>query len=308
MPLDTLKNCGFPFFPYDNITFISEIGRGANGIVYKVKYNNELYAIKEYNSYDWNEIEDFFKVIIYELNIAQRIKSLNHSVNTYGYSYKILNDNIQIFIIMELVVSVGDLFDYSQKSIFWKIYNNEKGYNYITPYVDNNKKRWIYIMDILQKKEVTILLIKSLIELHLKNIIHADIKSDNIIYTLKKNIKIVDFGASYISNKELIDIECKCGTDGYTAPEQYSNKLSKKSDVYSIVITIIEFWNGEIWGDGNSYHSCRKEVLNALNIITKNHPNFANVLKQGIHHDYKKRPSSIKLLHNVKKAFMNDRI
>ena len=150
MPLDTLKNCGFPFFPYDNITFISEIGRGANGIVYKVKYNNELYAIKEYNSYDWNEIEDFFKVIIYELNIAQRIKSLNHSVNTYGYSYKILNDNIQIFIIMELVVSVGDLFDYSQKSIFWKIYNNEKGYNYITPYVDNNKKRWIYIMDILQ--------------------------------------------------------------------------------------------------------------------------------------------------------------
>ena len=77
-----------------------------------------------------------------------------------------------------------------------------------------------------------------IIELHLKNVIHADIKSANIVYSQsgnKKVVKFIDFGASYFSKKIPIQIESRCGTVGYTALEQYTHKLHKKSDVYSLV-------------------------------------------------------------------------
>ena len=256
---DLLQGSPFPLFNFEEIKYISELGSGANGVVYKANIKDKDYAVKEYNLNGWNDEEEFYNSILYELKVLKKINTLKYSVNTYGISYKEYRDNVQILIIMELLVSVGDLFDYTQKDQFWKVFNNENGKDFVTFYPDQNNQRYIYTMNNTIKKNVTIMLLESLIELHLQNIIHADIKSANIIYSLtnrKKIIKLVDFGASYFS-KKIIDINCKAGTVGYMAPEQYEYKLNKKSDVYSLTATIIEFWNGELWGDGNNYKDCR---------------------------------------------------
>ena len=53
------------------------------------------------------------------------------------------------------------------------------------------------------KKKITLMLLEGLIELHLKNVIHADIKSANIVYSqsYSYDVKFIDFGASYFSRK-----------------------------------------------------------------------------------------------------------
>ena len=308
---DLLQDCPFPLFKFEDIVYISELGSGANGVVYKGTINNTNYAVKEYNLHDWNDETKFFNSILYELKVLKKIDKLKYAVNTYGLSYKVYDDNVQILIIMELLVSVGDLFDYTQKDHFWKLFNNEKNEKFVTFYPDEHNQRFIYIMNNSLKKTVTIMLIEALVELHLQNIIHADIKSANIIYSLtngKKIIKLVDFGASYFSSKETIDIDCRSGTVGYTAPEQYRNKLNKKSDVYSLTVTIIEFWNGEIWGDGKNYEDCRNELQRGLRVIQNIYPNLGNVLSSGINELSVKRPTALKFLHNVKKAFKHDHI
>ena len=70
--------------------------------------------------------------------------------------------------------------------------------------------------------------VKALVSLHQVNIIHADLKTNNVIlhYMDKKQIiKLIDFGMSYFSETDdLIDIEYKCGTMGYRAPEQEEYK------------------------------------------------------------------------------------
>ena len=40
-------------------------------------------------------------------------------------------------------------------------------------------------------------------EIHKLNVIHCDLKHDNILLALNKNIKIIDFGISINDNKKL---------------------------------------------------------------------------------------------------------
>ena len=88
----------------------------------------------------------------------------------------------------------------------------------------------------------------------------------------------------------------------------FRHKLNKKSDVYSLTATIIEFWNGEIWGNGNNYEDCRNELRRGLRVIQNIYPNFGNVLSSGINELSIKRPTALKFLHHVKKAFKHDHI
>jgi serine/threonine protein kinase len=306
-----LKDSPFPLFKFEDIEYISELGRGANGVVYKACIDEVNYAVKEYNLYGWNDEIEFYNSVIYELNVLEKVKGLKHTVNTYGISYKEYNGNVQILVIMELLVSVGDLFDYTQKDHFWKLFNNEKGQDFVSYYPDENNNRFIYKMNNYIKKSITIMMLEALIELHLKNVIHADIKSANIIYSQengKKVIKFVDFGASYFAKKGTITIDCRAGTVGYTAPEQYRKRLNKKSDVYSITATIIEFWNGEIWGDGETYEDCKGELTRGLQTIQNLYPSFGKTLLSGIDECSSKRPTALRLLHQVKNDFKDDHI
>lgn len=306
-----LESCPFPSYRFEEIEFVSEIGSGANGVVYKCLIRDQYYAVKEYNLCDWEDEEEFYEALDYELKVLRRVSGLKYTVDTYGISHKNYKNNTQILIIMELIVSIGDLFDFTQKEHFWKFCEDDLEEGYVTFYPDENDQHFIYTMNKSMKKKITLMLLEGLIELHLKNVIHADIKSANIVYSQsgnKKIVKFIDFGASYFSKKNPIQIESRCGTVGYTALEQYTHKLHKKSDVYSLVVTIIELWNGEIWGEGDNYKDCREELLEALKRIKKFHHSFGAVLETGLSEDLSSRPNALKLFHDVKKAFKHDHI
>ena len=123
----------------------------------------------------------------------------------------------------------------------------------------------------------------------------------------KQIIKLIDFGMSYFSETDdMIDIEYKCGTMGYRAPEQEEYKMNYQSDVYSLAVTVIEMWNGEIWIDGESFKECRKEVLSGLRKIEKYHTELGNLLRKCLNLDPKKRPILQKVLDSLEKIIRSD--
>jgi serine/threonine protein kinase len=57
-------------------------------------------------------------------------------------------------------------------------------------------------------------------EIHLHNVIHRDVKPENVMIDNSGHIKLIDFGFSKILEaKKSFKTYTICGTTGYTAPE-----------------------------------------------------------------------------------------
>ncbi|CAD8103498.1 unnamed protein product [Paramecium primaurelia] len=100
------------------------------------------------------------------------------------------------------------------------------------------------LLQLLQQKSIQIdvprlmlNLLSGLKHLHDLEIVHRDIKLQNILFKDSKNmdtLKIADFGFSCIKS-QISFINPRCGTPGYTAPEVFSQscKYNEKVDIYS---------------------------------------------------------------------------
>ena len=55
--------------------------------------------------------------------------------------------------------------------------------------------------------------------LHANNIVHRDLKSDNLLMDHKNNVKIADFGVARTEAKNPNDMTCETGTVRWMAPE-----------------------------------------------------------------------------------------
>jgi len=68
------------------------------------------------------------------------------------------------------------------------------------------------------------------------NIVHADIKLENIIINNKNEIKLIDFGLSRIIEKgSILQLKTHIGTVGYVSPEvMVDNYITSKTDVWSV--------------------------------------------------------------------------
>jgi serine/threonine protein kinase len=76
--------------------------------------------------------------------------------------------------------------------------------------------------------------------IHSRQVIHRDIKPDNIILMSNGQLVIVDFGAAkYATQTALAVTGTRIGTAGYTAPEQANGKPIHASDIYSLGVTCL---------------------------------------------------------------------
>ncbi len=76
--------------------------------------------------------------------------------------------------------------------------------------------------------------------IHSRQVIHRDIKPDNIILMSNGQLVIVDFGAAkYATQTALAVTVTRIGTAGYTAPEQANGKPIHASDIYSLGVTCL---------------------------------------------------------------------
>ena len=68
-----------------------------------------------------------------------------------------------------------------------------------------------------------------LAHIHSRNILHRDIKLDNILLDADGGVKICDFGVSKIIDKAVV-IYDQCGTPAYIAPEIISDVVRERHD------------------------------------------------------------------------------
>ena len=87
---------------------------------------------------------------------------------------------------------------------------------------------------------------------HAKNIIHRDIKPQNIIISTDGKVKVTDFGIARAVSEHTIHSDVM-GSVHYASPEQARNGyVSNRSDIYSLGIVMYEMVTGRVPYDGDS--------------------------------------------------------
>ena len=117
----------------------------------------------------------------------------------------------------------------------------------LTKLIESKKIDLKLFLQIAEKVSETLGLI------HKNNVIHLDIKPDNILINTKQDIvKITDFGISSIlthANEELYNPEVIEGTLPYISPEQtgrMNRTVDYRTDMYSLGITFYEMLTGSV--------------------------------------------------------------
>ena len=93
---------------------------------------------------------------------------------------------------------------------------------------------------------------QALSEAHRHDIIHRDIKPQNIMVLRNGNVKVMDFGIARAKNSHLTTDNSVLGTAHYVSPEQTQGKeLGPTTDIYSLGIVMYEAVTGKVPFEGD---------------------------------------------------------
>eukprot|EP00835_Amoeboradix_gromovi_P002485 NODE_142_length_17801_cov_0.377020.p3 type:complete len:839 gc:universal NODE_142_length_17801_cov_0.377020:7567-10083(+) len=222
-----------------------ECGSGSFGTVYKTKWKGVQVAVKKLNDIEYSDPNmskltstalKNNKVVLSEIKAYQKLQNCPYIVRFYG------------------ITSIN------------------KCLSLVTEYINNNSlSHWLYedadkALTPAIKAGITFGIAQGLLFLHERNLVHNDIKSNNIMLDIFWTPKLIDFGMAKVSSassmSSTVGESRPIGTPAWKALELWvSNpKILKKfpysSDVYSYSIVL-----GEIYTQMLPWLGCDKEGI-----------------------------------------------
>lgn len=199
---------------------IDKVGSGGMADVYNAKDTrlNRNVAIKVLKQEYSNDAKFVSKFRVE----AQSVAGLSHPniVNVYDVG----EDDTLYYIVMELV-----------EGITLKRFIEKKGR-----------------LEINEAIGIGIQIAQGIEEAHKNNIIHRDIKPQNIIISKEGKVKVTDFGIAKAATSNTITSNAM-GSVHYISPEQARGGYSdEKSDIYSLGVTLYEMLLGKVPFEGES--------------------------------------------------------
>lgn len=208
-------------FLADRYEIIEQIGTGGMADVYKAKCHklNRYVAIKVMKS-EFSQDKTFVSKFWAEAQSAAGLVNPN-VVNVYDVGV----ENGIYYIVMELV-----------EGITLKKYIEKRGR---LPYKE--------------AVSIGIQVANGMDAAHKHNIVHRDIKPQNIIISKEGKVKVTDFGIAKVASSATINTSASMGSVHYISPEQARGGYSdERSDIYSLGITLFEMLTGTVPFDGDS--------------------------------------------------------
>lgn len=201
---------------------LEKIGEGGMGVVYKAKCTllNRYVAIKILKT-EFMDNNDFITRLKREAN---SIGSLSHPniVNVYDFG----SENNINFIVMEYIIG---------KTLKQLIKENVR-------------------LNTLNALDIALQITKALEYAHRNNIIHRDIKPDNILITEDNLVKLTDFGIAKVTDSATITNSSKIlGSAHYFSPEQAKgNFVDYRTDIYALGAVMYEMFTGQVPFNGEN--------------------------------------------------------
>ncbi len=199
---------------------IEQVGSGGMADVYKAMCHtlNRLVAIKVLKR-ELSRNEEFVNRFKLEAQAAARLSHPN-IVNVFD----VVDDGDFHYIVMELI-----------EGITLKSYIAKKGF-----------------LEVKESIGIAIQVAQGMWAAHQQNIIHRDIKPQNIMISKDGKVKVADFGIARASFSDSQDSDA-IGSVHYVSPEQATGgPVDARSDIYSLGITMFEMVTGRLPFDGEN--------------------------------------------------------
>jgi len=261
----------------DDLEALSELGRGAYGIVEKMKHRptGTILAVKRITA-TVNSVEQ--KRLLMDLDVSMRSVDCPFTVQFYGALFR----EGDVWICMEVM-------DMSLDNLYKEAFALGKT-------VPEN---------VIQK--ITFSVVKALDYLHSTlHVIHRDVKPSNILLSKEGRVKMCDFGISgYLVESVAKTIDVGCAS--YMAPERIdpqgdaTSNYNIRSDVWSLGISLVEVATGafpyEKWG--TPFDQIKRVVLDPPPQVPSNRgfsQEFQDFVRKCLQKEHRLRPTYKELL------------
>lgn len=103
-------------------------------------------------------------------------------------------------------------------------------------------------LDFVDAVDIALQIGEGLKEAHERGIVHRDIKSENILVSVRGRAKIIDFGVAKLLGKaERSDAGLRIGTIAWMSPEQLLGKdVDHRTDIWSLGVVLYEMLTGRL--------------------------------------------------------------